>query len=477
MARKVENILRNIDWHIVVIYVFLVFAGWLNIYSAVFDENASSIFDAGQKYGKQLIWIIAAFLLAIGILIFDSRFYFKFAYIFYFLIILSLVGVYLFAPEIKGARSWFEVGPLRVQPSEFAKLATSAVVARFMGRYDFKINRLSDIVKLGGLLALPGLLIVMQGDAGSALVFSAFFLVFYREGMPFTIILLGVYAILIFALSIIWGGLILSIIAVVLCYMAFFLYGMQKAHKISIVKMLLVPFAFVIPAVVYRYFHIDSSVVVIFVIGFVILFVPVAVYTYKKRVPTLLIIFGIALGSVFISQSVEYVFTNLLEAHQRTRINVFFGLESDPQGSEFNVIQSKIAIGSGDWMGKGFLNGTQTKNDFVPEQSTDFIFCTIGEEWGFLGSFVIIGLFVYLILRIMYDAEQQRTAFSRIYGYSVASILFFHVLINIGMTIGLMPVIGIPLPFFSYGGSSLWGFTLLLFIFVKLDANRTELIQ
>lgn len=476
MARQGE-VIRNIDWQIVIIYVFLVFAGWLNIYSAVFDENAASIFDVGQKYGKQLIWIGAAFLLAIGILILDSRLYFTFAYGFYFFVIVSLVGVYLFAPEIKGARSWFEVGPLRVQPSEFAKLATSVVVARFMGRYDFKIQRLSDMVKLLGLLAIPGVLIVLQGDAGSALVFSSFFLVFYREGMPFSIILLGVYAILIFALSIIWGGLTLSIVAIVLSYIAFVVYGLQKSHRFSVVKMLLVSLAFIVPTAAYMFFKLNINVLLVFVIGFSILLVPVAVYTYKKRVPALLIIFGIAVGSVFISQSVEYVFNNILEAHQRTRINVFFGLESDPQGSEFNVIQSKIAIGSGDLTGKGFLNGTQTKNDFVPEQSTDFIFCTIGEEWGFLGSIIIIGLFVYLILRIMSSAEQQRTAFSRIYGYCVASILFFHVLINIGMTIGLMPVIGIPLPFFSYGGSSLWGFTLLLFIFVKLDANRTELIQ
>ena len=225
MARQGE-VIRNIDWQIVIIYVFLVFAGWLNIYSAVFDENAASIFDVGQKYGKQLIWIGAAFLLAIGILILDSRLYFTFAYGFYFFVIVSLVGVYLFAPEIKGARSWFEVGPLRVQPSEFAKLATSVVVARFMGRYDFKIQRLSDMVKLLGLLAIPGVLIVLQGDAGSALVFSSFFLVFYREGMPFSIILLGVYAILIFALSIIWGGLTLSIVAIVLSYIAFVVYGL-----------------------------------------------------------------------------------------------------------------------------------------------------------------------------------------------------------------------------------------------------------
>lgn len=477
MARQISNIIRNIDWQIVIIYVFLVLAGWLNIYSAVFDENASSIFDVSQKYGKQLIWIGAAFLLAAAILVLDSRFFFTFAYIFYFFIILSLIGVYLFAPEIKGARSWFEVGPLRIQPSEFAKLATSVVIARYLGQYGVKITRFSDAVKALFLLGLPAGLIVLQGDAGSSLVFAAFFFVFYREGMSFNVILLGLGLALIFALSIIWGGDIVSIIAIGGCLIVFFLYGIQKNHKISPLYLLLTFVVFIVPIVVYYIFKFKFSIIFIFLASFALASIPMLVYTYKKKISFLLILFCIAFGSVLCSQSVGYVFNNILEAHQQNRINEFFGLVDDPQGTGFNVIQSKIAIGSGDWIGKGFLNGTQTKNNFVPEQSTDFIFCTIGEEWGFVGSALIITLFVILILRIMHDAEQQRTAFSRIYGYCVACILFFHVLINIGMTIGLMPVIGIPLPFFSYGGSSLWGFTLLLFIFVKLDANRTELIQ
>lgn len=477
MVQRTANILHRIDWQIVIIYIFLVFAGWINIYSAVFDENAASIFDVSQKYGKQLIWIGAAFLLAVGILIIDGEFYYSFAYLFYFFIILSLIAVYLFAPEIKGARSWFEVGPLRIQPSEFAKLATAIVVSRYLGTYGTKITKFSDAVKTLLLMGIPAGLIVLQGDAGSALVFASFFLVFYREGMPFSILLIGIGAVLIFALSIIWGGTTLSIIALSLCLVAFILYGIQKNHRLSLVSLIAVPLVFIIPIAVYFILELKLSILIIFLISFGVLLVPTLIYTYKKRMMFFLILFGIAFGSIMIAQSVDYVFTNVLEAHQRTRINVFFGLESDPQGSEFNVIQSKIAIGSGDLTGKGFLNGTQTKNDFVPEQSTDFIFCTIGEEWGFLGTFLIIGLFVYLILRIMYDAEQQRTPFCRIYGYCVACILFFHILINVGMTIGLMPVIGIPLPFFSYGGSSLWGFTLLLFIFVKLDASRTELIQ
>ncbi len=475
MAQQISNILQKIDWHIVVIYVFLVFAGWINIYSAVFDESAASIVDIDQKYGKQLIWIIAAFILAVSIIIVDSGVYYAFADVFYIAVILALIGVYLFAPEIKGARSWIEIGPFRFQPSEFAKLATCLMVAKNLGQHGVSIVKRSGIIRIGIIVLIPAALIVMQGDAGSALVFASLFLVFYREGMPFFIILLGVAAMLVFSLSIIWGAESISMAVIVICTVIFLMYGLNKNHKLSIPVLVAVPLSFIVPLIIYMIM--DEKHTILFFIGFIITALPVIIYTYKKRVGKLMVLFGIAFGSVFISQSVDYVFSNILEEHQQKRINVFFGLESDPKGSEFNVIQSKIAIGSGDWVGKGFLNGTQTKNDFVPEQSTDFIFCTIGEEWGFLGSVVIIFLFVYLICRIMRDAERQRTNFSRIYGYCVASVLFFHIAINIGMTIGLMPVIGIPLPFFSYGGSSLWGFTILLFIFVKLDANREQLIQ
>ncbi len=477
MMRQKENILQKIDWHIVVIYLFLVFAGWINIYSAVFDETAASIFDVSQKYGKQLIWIIAAFLLAVLLLIVDSEMYYAFPFVVYALVILLLVAVYFVGPNINGARSWIEVGSLRLQPSEFAKLATSLVIARLMGGHGMSIRKFSGAVGIGAVILSPMLLIVLQGDAGSALVFFAFFLVFYREGMPLSILLVGVGAVLVFSLSIIWGSFLISSIIIALVIMSFLIYGLQKNHKLSLPIMILVPLVFIVPIVINVIFPEDFNPLIVFMIGFAALLFPVIWYTYKKRIRTLAVIFMLGLSGVFVSQSVEYVFTKVLEDHQQKRIKVFFGLESDPRGSEFNVIQSKIAIGSGDLTGKGFLNGTQTKNDFVPEQSTDFIFCTIGEEWGFCGSCVVLALFVYLILRIMRDAERQRTAFSRIYGYCVASILFFHVAINVGMTIGLMPVIGIPLPFFSYGGSSLWGFTILLFIFVKLDANREQLIQ
>ncbi len=476
MTRQRENILQKIDWHIIVIYLFLVFAGWINIYSAVYDETAASIFDITQKYGKQMIWIIAALLLAVFILIIDSDIYYAFSIPIYIVVILLLVAVYFVGPNINGARSWIELGSLRIQPSEFAKLATCLVVAKVLGS-GIRITKFRGALIVGGIILLPMSLIVLQGDAGSALVFTAFFLVFYREGMALSILLIGFGVILVFSFTIIWGTLIISTVIIALGLLFFIIYGLQKKHRIPLPVLILIPLIFLIPIVFNFVFPGKFNPLIIFMVGFAALLLPVIVYTYKKRIRTLAVLFMLALGSVLISQSVDYVFTNILGDHQQKRIKVFFGLESDPRGSEFNVIQSKIAIGSGDLTGKGFLNGTQTKNNFVPEQSTDFIFCTIGEEWGFFGSCVVLGLFVYLILRIMRDAERQRTNFSRIYGYSVASILFFHIAINVGMTIGLMPVIGIPLPFFSYGGSSLWAFTILLFIFVKLDANRDELIQ
>lgn len=477
MARQFNEIVRKLDWSLIIVYVILVFAGWFNIYSAVYDDSASSIFDINQKYGKQLIWIIIAFITATAILIMDSIVYFKFSYLFYILVMGMLLVVYFVAPEIKGARSWIEIGPLRFQPSEFAKMATSLVVARYLGGFGVKVEKLIDIVKASLWLLVPAGLIVLQGDAGTALVFASFFLVFYREGMPFTYILLGLGLALIFSLTIIWGSEVLSIISIAIVLLFFIIYGLDKRHKIPIPIMIACVLAFVVPISLYKFVGIQINQLIVFLIGFVLTIIPALLYWYKKKIATLFLVLIIGLLSVLASQSVGYVFNEIFEPHQRTRINTLFGLESDPQGAEFNVIQSKIAIGSGDFSGKGFLNGTQTKNDFVPEQSTDFIFCTIGEEWGFMGCLVIIGMFVYLILRIMRDAERQRTNFSRIYGYCVACIFFLHITINIGMTIGLMPVIGIPLPFFSYGGSSLWGFTMLLFIFIKLDVNRDEKIQ
>lgn len=475
MRNRETDIVRRIDWLTIILYLFLVVAGLLNIFAAVYNSDAASIFDISQKYGKQLIWIGCAFIFAISILIIDSKLYSALSYPFYIFVMLLLIGVYLIAPEIKGARSWFEIGSFRLQPSEFAKLATSLAVSRYLSGYGVKINTFRSIIRVGFLLLVPMALIVLQGDAGSSLVFLALSLVFYREGMSGWVLVIGVCVVLLFSFSIIFGAFPVFIAIAIIGYISFFFIA--RNERIKPVYHAYIFLAFGLSWAIIYFLKLPVPNITIFFSGMAIFLVPAIIYIYKKKSKIIFYLYFLTLTSFAFTYSVNYVFENVLEIHQKSRLRVFFGMESDPLGLEFNVNQSKIAIGSGDMFGKGFLNGTQTKNNFVPEQSTDFIFCTVGEEWGFIGSSIIIIAFIILFLRIMYLAEKQRSLFSRIYGYSVASILFFHVLVNIGMTIGLMPVIGIPLPFFSYGGSSLWGFTLLLFIFIKLDSDKDVLIQ
>lgn len=418
--RERENVFASIDWWTVGLYLLLVFMGWINIYAAVFNEENSSIFSLVESYGKQLLWIGTSIALAIIVLLVDVKVYSTFSYFIYLIVVLTLVGVLLFGKEVAGARSWFQIGSFSIQPSEFAKFATSLALARFLSQLGVSVRNIDIQLKAGLLIFFPAFLILLQNDTGSALVYVAFVLVLFREGMSGLIIIIGVCTAILFVMTLLINKFIVIAILVVVSLSIFFLI---KKRKRSLKKLFLV------------------------------------------IVAGLLIVF-----------SVDYAFHNVLEHHQRTRINVLLGLESDPYGAGYNVRQSLIAIGSGGFSGKGFLNGTQTKYDFVPEQNTDFIFCTIGEEWGFIGSFIVIGLFVTLLLRIINRAEKQRSSFSRIYGYCVASIIFFHLMVNVGMAIGLLPVIGIPLPFFSYGGSSLWSFTLLLFIFIKQDAHRLDLL-
>ena len=475
MRNREADLIRKVDWITIGLYLFLVVAGLLNIFAAVYNSDAANIFDISQKYGKQLIWIGFAFIFAISILIIDSKIYSALSYPFYIFVMLLLVGVYLIAPEIKGARSWFEIGSFRFQPSEFAKLATSLVVARYLSGYGVKINTFRSIVRVGFLLFVPMALIVMQGDAGSSIVFLALSLVFYREGMSGWILVIGVCVALLFSFSIIFGALPVFIAIAIIGYISFFFIA--RNERIKPIYHAYIFIAFGLSWAIIHFLKLPVPKITMFISGMAIFLVPAIIYIYKKKSKIIFYLYFLTLTSFAFTYSVNYVFENVLEAHQKSRLHVFFGMESDPLGLEFNVNQSKIAIGSGDMFGKGFLQGTQTKNNFVPEQSTDFIFCTVGEEWGFVGSSVVIILFVILLLRIMFLAEKQRSLFSKIYGYCVVSVIFFHLLINVGMTIGLMPVIGIPLPFFSYGGSSLWGFTMLLFIFIKLDSDRDVLIQ
>lgn len=474
MQRRV-NIWSNIDWLTVTIYLVLVTLGWINIYAAVYNEDNQSIFDFSQRYGKQLVWIAAAIVIAFIIFVIDINFYPFFAYLVYGIMIFVLMLVLVFGTKVHGATSWFEIGNFRLQPSEFAKIATALAIARYLSSYNVQINTLKSYIRLAAIILLPALLILLQNDTGSALVYFAFILVLYREGISESILLLGLFVIILFILALVLEKLTIILLSIAIVFIIFWFLN-RRFKNIGIGFGILLLSSVVIYGI-NELFKIGLSYYLIILIsigisGFVYIILAIK---YKIKKVVLLLIF--LAGSVFFTYSVDFVFNNFLEQHQQKRINVVLGLESDPYGVEYNVNQSKIAIGSGGFYGKGFLRGTQTKFDFVPEQSTDFIFCTIGEEWGFVGTFFVVFIFVFFLYRLVKIAERQRSSFSRMYGYGVISVLLFHITINIGMTIGLVPVIGIPLPFFSYGGSSLWSFTILLFILLRLDASRLEMLK
>src|SRR6056297_598771 len=474
MRRRI-NIWTSIDWLTVALYLLLVILGWINIYAAVYNEEHQSILDFSMRYGKQLIWIGAALFIALLIFIIDVNFYSYFAYAIYGLTILMLILVLFFGVEVNSAKSLFQFGSFRIQPAEFAKIATALAIARYLSAYNVQINTFKSYWRLAAIILAPAILIFLQNDTGSALVFFVFILVLFREGLSVEILLLGIFMIILLVLALVLDKLTIILMSIGVIFLVFtFINRNRKNFGVALLILIL---SFLITFGVNNIFEIGMSYyyIIFFALGFSALIYVVLAIRYKIRNVFILLIF--LFGSIVYTYSVEYFFDNFLEPHQQKRINVVLGLESDPLGVEYNVNQSKIAIGSGGLTGKGFLLGTQTKYDFVPEQSTDFIFCTIGEEWGFLGTFTIVSLFVILLLRLIYLAERQRSGFSRIYGYGVISVLFFHIAVNIGMTIGLVPVIGIPLPFFSYGGSSLWAFTILLFIFLRLDASRLEVLR
>ena len=462
MNNRPHNLLTNIDWISILLYTILVLMGWLNIYAATYDESHSSILDFSQRYGKQLVWIAAAFGIGFIILLTDSKFFTAFSMIIYGGMILLLVLVLIVGEESKGARSWFELGSVRVQPAEFAKFATCLAIAHVMSRHNFQVMRFSNLLLLGFLLAFPAGLIILQNDTGSALVYSSFILVFYREGMHGSILLLCFVATALFVISILYAPFV--VLATILC-------GTLVAHYYYRHDPL-----FFLGYLLRWLFHWDITNFHLLLGAYVLISVASLYPVYKRKLNRMVLLLLVSWACVGISASVDVMFDKL-QPHQQARINELLGVIVDSKGVGYNVSQSYIAIGSGGLTGKGFLQGTQTKYNFVPEQSTDFIFCTVGEEWGFVGSTIVILLFLAFILRIVKLAERQRSTFSRVYGYGVASILFFHVAVNIGMTIGMMPVIGIPLPFFSYGGSSLWAFTILIFIFLRLDSNRLQVFR
>jgi len=446
--------------------------GWINIYAAVYSDEHQSILDMGQRYGKQLIWIIAGVILAIMVLTVDSKFFAAFATHIYIITILLLVAVLLFGKEVNGARAWFEFGNVALQPAELGKFATNLAIAKCISQFDFKIQKLRSYLMLGAIIGLPAILIIMQNDTGSALVFAVFILVFFREGLSGMVLFWGFAAAALFVLSLLLDEFKLLIFLLSISVAA---YGVLRLSlKEALIGLLAIVGTFGLIWLTDAILGLGGTPFQLLLITttiIAILFIAFGILHHNKQVWRILLFFLFAIG---ISMSVNYFYKNVLIIHQRNRIDQVLGIKTDKLGAGYNVNQSKIAIGSGGITGKGFLNGTQTKYNFVPEQSTDFIFCTVGEEWGFVGSTFVVGLFLLLLIRVITLAERQRSQFSRVYGYGVACILFFHFAINISMTIGLAPVIGIPLPFFSYGGSSLWAFTILLFIFLRLDASRTE---
>ena len=480
MARNVD-VWKSVDKFTIFLYVILVLLGWVSIYAASYDFDQASIFDFAERSGKQLVWIGLSFVLAWTIMLVDSRLFETYAYLIYIAFILLLIFTFIVADEVKGSRSWLTItSSIRLQPAEFAKFATALAVAKMFNGYNFKFTKPSNFFKIVGLVILPMLLIVMQKETGSALVYLSFVLMMYREGMTGLVLFGGICAIVYFILGIkfstdVWMGaplgesIVLALICVVLVgIVRFFASNRIVARNLSI-------FYIIVAAIVGILMYFNVAVPMLYVLlGVIALSILYLLGVYFSHFSSkILVAVAVTIVSVVFMFSCNAVF-NQLKYHQRTRIEVLLGMKEDLRDAGYNVNQSKIAIGSGGLFGKGYLNGTQTTFGFVPEQSTDFIFCTIGEEWGFVGCTVVILLYVFLIMRIVKNAERSREAFTRIYGYCVACCIFMHLFINIGMTIGLMPVIGIPLPLVSYGGSSLWAFTILIFIFIALDRNERK---
>jgi len=415
---KNQGVTNNLDWITILLYAVLVIMGWMTIYSASLPEKTTSLFDITQIYGKQIMFILTGIPLIIVMLTMDAKIYEKYSVIFYGLGIVLLAGLFVAGKTIKGQTNWYSFGGFSMQPSEFAKIGTALILSKYLSDVQINLSKVNHQLLAFAIIIFPVMLIMMQPDAGSAMIFGAFFLVLYREGLPGWYLLTGAVAILLFFLS--------------LLIKPYFIVG--AAFVVIIVQYILTRRA------------------------------------YRNPILSALIFVAIS-GFVF---SVDYVYENVLEDHQKDRINVLFDKDVNVQAEGYNLNQSMIAIGSGGWFGKGWLEGTQTKGGFVPEQHTDYIFTTVGEEWGFTGALVVIAVFITLLLRIIYLAERQKSKFSRTYGYCVAAILFMHFFVNITMLIKLFPTIGVPLPFFSYGGSSLWAFTILLFIFIKMDANKVN---
>ena len=473
--------LLSVDWVVVAIYLILLVCGWFSICGATHELGDTNFFDWDSRTGKQLVWIGLALMLAFVLLLLDDRYLDTLSGLFYWLMVAVLFITPFIAKDIKGSRSWISLGICNIQPAEFAKCATALAVAKLINQYGFTLSEMRNFAKAAGLILLPMVLIVLQKETGSALVYLAFFLMFYREGMPGCILFCAVAAVAYFVVGIRFGEVLLPGTQAtvgefsVLLMIWLFTLGMLRIYcpRSRHALHLLAVGAGVLTASLLLSLCIVPVDISWALIGLMVYMVGyLAWQSLSERLNSYLLIAVFALGSTAFLYASDYVLNDVLEPHQRTRIQVLLGMNDDKRDAGYNVNQSKIAIGSGGLEGKGFMNGTQTKLKYVPEQDTDFIFCTVGEEQGFVGSAAVLLLFLSLILRLIFLAERQTSVFGRVYGYSIMSILLFHVFINVGMVMGLTPVIGIPLPFFSYGGSSLWGFTLTLFIFLRIDAGR-----
>ena len=482
MAYTNGSLIKSVDWITICIYLALVILGWISVCGASYDYGEVDLLSLDTRSGKQFLWIGCSLGIGFILLMLEDKFYDWFSYILYLGMMILLAITPFLAEDINGSYSWLKFGPVSLQPAEFAKFATALALAKVMNTYGFTMAKLKNSLLVVGMILLPMLLIVLQRETGSALVYLSFFLMLYREGMPGSILFTGICAVAYFVIGIGFSQellpdgetymgefLVLSLIVIFAACLTHAYCGAQKAFKSILIYgggAILLAFLFslyVVPFNVVLFLYIESFVLVVYLI----------VLSFKERMMHYFYIALFVVGSIGFLYSADYVFEEVLAPHQKERIEVLLGMEEDLDDAGYNVNQSKIAIGSGGLLGKGFLNGTQTKLKYVPEQDTDFIFCTVGEEQGFLGSALVLILFMALILRLISLAERQYSRFGRVYGYCVLSIFFFHLFINVGMVLGLTPVIGIPLPLFSYGGSSLWGFTILLFVFLRLDASRT----
>lgn len=446
--------------------------GWFNIYAAVYNEEHAGLLDFSQRYGKQFLWVVAALVIAIFITIIDNRFYFFFSWFIYVTCMLLLVLVLVIGKEINGAKSWFALGGLSLQPSELAKFGTALALASYLNTKRQDLTHLSAIITASAIILFPAVLTAFQPDMGSSIVYFSLFLVLFREGMSPYLFISGLLIVILFFLTLLTNNLSLTIAIIIIA--AVLIWFATRKWKLLLIGSSVFIFIAGTLYLLDHYIIKSLGIEMVIFISLILSGVVYAFYIYNKKAMSVMIIYLFMIGSILYVNSVDYAFNNFLKPHQKERVDILLGFKSDLHGTGYNVNQSIISIGSGGFSGKGFLQGTQTKFKFVPKQSSDFIFCTVGEEWGFLGSGIVIGIYLFLLLRLIKLAERQRSDFSRIYGYCVVSILFSHIFLNIGMAIGLVPVIGIPLPFLSYGGSSLWGFTILLFIFLRLDASRTE---